>query len=156
MQEPWPQSWAAVLPCWSLSFPVCNLEGRPGCKRIPCSSCDLGPVPKVCLSLNVFICEMRLIRAAAPRLSLKAVSVAGAPSQGAGGPFTGQGDAGGEVDYTVGRKWGPVTSHFLMAGGMWVGASSSGGGCTQGWCDSLLSRGSILLLFSLRGEEGRG
>lgn len=91
---------------------------------------------------------MGLIRAAAPRLSLKAVSVAGAPSQGAGGPFRGQGVAGGEVDYTVGRKWGLVTFHFLMAGGMWVGTYSSGGGCTQGWCDSLLSRGSILLLFS--------
>ena len=36
----------------------------------------------ICLSLNVFICQTRLIRAAAPGLTLKAVSVAGAPPPG--------------------------------------------------------------------------
>lgn len=49
------------------------------------------------------------------------------PTRGLVG-HSGQGDSGGEVDYTVGRKWGLVTFGLPMAGGMWVGVYSSGGG----------------------------
>lgn len=54
------------------------------------------------------------------------------------------------VDYTVGRKWGLVTFHFLMAGGMWVGAYSSGGVHPRVGVIPP-EQGSVLLLFSFWG-----